>query len=56
MALLVGFGKELLGYELVLKLHGKKSPHNSELQDWLPLTLQGLLGSLDRSAALRLVV
>ena len=41
----VGFGKELLGYELVLKLHGKKSPHNSELQDWLPLTLQGLLGA-----------
>lgn len=41
----VGFGKELLNYELVLKLHGKKSPHNSELQDWLPLTLQGLLGA-----------
>ena len=29
----VGFGKELLCYELVLKLHGKTSPHNSELQD-----------------------
>ena len=41
----VGFGKELLNYELVLKLHGKKSPHNSELQNWLPLTLQGLLGA-----------
>ena len=41
----VGFGKELLDYELVLKLHGKKSPHNSELQDWLPLTLEGLLGA-----------
>ena len=41
----VGFGKELLHYELVLKLHGKKSPHNSELQDWLSLTLQGLLGA-----------
>ena len=41
----VGFASELLEYELLLKLHGKKSPHDSQLQDWLALSLQGLVGS-----------
>ena len=53
--LLVGFGDELLKYELVLKLHGKKSPHNDHLQNWLSLNLHGLIGSpgiVDRHRAL----
>ena len=41
----VGFGDELLKYELVLKLHGKKSPHNDQLKDWLSMALHGLLGA-----------
>ena len=43
--LFAGFGDELLNYELVLKLHGKKSPHNHQLQNWLSLSLHGLLGA-----------
>ena len=43
--LLVGFGDDLLKYELVLKLHGKKSPHNKQLNNWLSLSLHGLVGA-----------
>ncbi|QNI96568.1 rhamnan synthesis F family protein [Synechococcus sp. RS9902] len=43
--LFAGFGTELLKYELVLKLHGKKSSHSDQLKDWLSLCLHGLVGS-----------
>ena len=41
----VGFGHELSKYNLVLKLHSKKSPHNDQLKEWLNLSLNGLAGS-----------
>ena len=43
--LLVGYADELLAYDLVLKLHGKKSLHNPQLHDWLNSCLKGLVGS-----------
>ena len=41
--LFVGFASELTGYELILKLHGKKSPHDQRLSDWLSSSLRGLM-------------
>ncbi len=41
----VVYGQELERYNLILHLHTKKSPHNSDLSGWLNYLLENLLGS-----------
>ncbi|WP_115080858.1 rhamnan synthesis F family protein [Synechococcus sp. N32] len=42
---LVGFGEQILKYDLVLKLHSKKSPHSNALSGWFLHCLDNLIGS-----------
>ena len=42
---LVGFASVLQNYDYVLKLHTKRSAHNSALKNWLDIILRSLLGS-----------
>ena len=42
---LVGFGDEILKYDLILKLHSKKSPHSNALSGWFLHCLDNLIGS-----------
>ena len=41
----VGFGDQLNQYEIVLKLHSKKSPHSNALSGWFFHCLDNLIGS-----------
>ncbi|WP_226409654.1 rhamnan synthesis F family protein [Synechococcus sp. MU1625] len=42
---IVGFGDQILNYELILKLHSKKSPHSNALSGWFLHCLDNLIGS-----------
>ncbi|BEV36631.1 rhamnan synthesis F family protein [Synechococcus sp. M16CYN] len=44
---IVGFGKEILDYDFILKLHSKKSLHSIALNNWLNHCLDNLIGSED---------
>ena len=41
----VGFGDQILKYDLILKLHSKKSPHSNALSGWFLHCLDNLIGS-----------
>ena len=41
----IGFGEQLNQYDLVLKLHSKKSPHSNALSGWFFHCLDNLIGS-----------
>ena len=47
---IVGFGDQILQYEIILKLHSKKSPHSSALNGWFLHCLDNLIGSESISA------
>ena len=42
---IVGFGDEILNYDLILKLHSKKSPHSNALSGWFLHCLDNLIGN-----------
>jgi len=42
---IVGFGDQILNYDLILKLHSKKSPHSNALSGWFLHCLDNLIGS-----------
>ena len=42
---IVGFGTEIPNYDLILKLHSKKSPHSDALSGWFLHCLDNLIGS-----------
>ena len=42
---IVGFGNEILNYDLILKLHSKKSPHSNALSGWFLHCLDNLIGN-----------
>ena len=44
---IVGFREEILKYDLILKLHSKKSPHSNALSGWFEHCLDNLVGSVD---------
>ena len=44
---IVGFREEILKYDLILKLHSKKSPHSNALSGWFEHCLDNLIGSVD---------
>ena len=44
---LAGFGPELNNYDILLKLHSKKSPHSNALSGWFLHCLDNLIGSED---------
>jgi O-antigen biosynthesis protein len=44
---IVGFGEEVTQYDLILKLHSKKSPHSNALSGWFEHCLDNLIGSID---------
>ena len=44
---LAGFGPELNNYDILLKLHSKKSPHSNALSGWFLHCLDNLIGSDD---------
>ena len=44
---IVGFGEEITQYDLILKLHSKKSPHSNALSGWFEHCLDNLIGSID---------
>ena len=41
----VGFKDQILNYDLILKLHSKKSPHSNALSGWFLHCLDNLIGS-----------
>jgi glycosyltransferase involved in cell wall biosynthesis len=43
--LVCGFGDHVKKYDLILKVHSKKSPHNALLSGWLGHSMDNLLGS-----------
>lgn len=45
LPLILGFGQELLKYDIALHLHTKKSPHNSQLVGWRKYIYSILLGN-----------
>ena len=47
---IVGFGDQILNYDLILKLHSKKSPHSNALSGWFLHCLDNLIGSKDVTA------
>ena len=47
---LIGFGEQILQYEIILKLHSKKSPHSSALNGWFLHCLDNLIGNESISA------
>ena len=47
---LVGFGERILQYDIILKLHSKRSPHSSALNGWFLHCLDNLIGSESISA------
>ncbi|MDO6352487.1 rhamnan synthesis F family protein [Synechococcus sp. YX-04-1] len=42
---IVGFKDQILNYDLILKLHSKKSPHSNALSGWFLHCLDNLIGS-----------
>ncbi len=42
---IVGFADQILNYDLILKLHSKKSPHSNALSGWFLHCLDNLIGS-----------
>ena len=42
---IIGFGSEILNYDLILKLHSKKSPHSNALSGWFLHCLDNLIGN-----------
>ena len=42
---IIGFGEEIQNYDLILKLHSKKSPHSNALSGWFLHCLDNLIGS-----------
>lgn len=40
-----GFGENIIQYKIILKLHSKKSPHESLLSNWFQHILSNLLGT-----------
>ena len=42
---IVGFRDQILNYDLILKLHSKKSPHSNALSGWFFHCLDNLIGS-----------
>ena len=42
---IVGFGDQILNYDLILKLHSKKSPHSNALSGWFLHCLDNLIGN-----------
>ena len=44
---IVGFREEIPKYDLILKLHSKKSPHSNALSGWFEHCLDNLIGSID---------
>ena len=42
---IIGFGDQILKYDLILKLHSKKSPHSNALSGWFLHCLDNLIGS-----------
>ena len=43
--LVVTFGSQLSGYDLICHVHGKRSPHNLSKRDWRRQLVHGLMGS-----------
>ena len=41
----IGFKDQILNYDLILKLHSKKSPHSNALSGWFLHCLDNLIGS-----------
>jgi hypothetical protein len=48
---LVGFREEILKYEILLHIHSKQSPHNSELAGWRKYAFEHLIGTTDTIAS-----
>ena len=42
---IIGFGEDIPKYDLILKLHSKKSPHSNALSGWFLHCLDNLIGS-----------
>ena len=47
---IVGFKDQILNYDLILKLHSKKSPHSNALSGWFLHCLDNLIGSEEITA------
>ena len=48
----VGFKDQILNYDLILKLHSKKSPHSNALSGWFLHCLDNLIGSEEITATI----